>query len=222
MTNRHALTAALLSLALAACGQSLEKPSKGNDGGPVDGRVATDVPVAVPTDAPVARDAGSDGACVSAGSVTFRLQASAADGGRFYARSLADPGDGIWWYSVAKADGTPLQIFLEQANSCNDCREAIVPIGYGCSPLPDGGVTGGWDGIAVTGFGTCLDSSEPGQGALSISCDETTCMPPGRYIVTMCVGCADARLRPADGGSSPCVSVPFDYPTSTEVVGTIE
>jgi hypothetical protein len=45
-----------------------------------------------------------------------------------------------------------------------------------------------------------------------MQCDVVTCAPPGQYVVTMCgVDCA--------GPGRKCVSVPFDYPATSEVVG---
>jgi len=59
------------------------------------------------------------------------------------------------------------------------------------------------------------------------SCINQVCsVPPGKYIARMCVNCATG-----DGGagtfcmSDPtptCVDVPFDYPTSATVEGTLK
>lgn len=161
-----------------------------------------------------ARDGGLDGSCRPIGGTLFRMEAPPHDGGYWYRSSFGDPGDGVWWYSVETPDGSALQIFLPPGarSLCGDCDPKAYPIGQQCSPIPDGGVTGGWGGFTVTGTSTCQPvptSSYSGPAG----CATIQCLPAGRYTVRMCAG----------GGPCPtsetCVDVPFDFPTDAAVVG---
>jgi hypothetical protein len=173
----------------------------------------------VTTDA--SEDTGAPG-CVSQGSVTFRMQAPTGDAGYNALTSFGNPGDGNWWYSVATADGNPLQIFLSPGPvtaTCEPCAPYEVPGGGGCNPVPpDSGVTATWDGTAVTSISTCEWSPGSHQASEAISCQVIQCMPAGKYVVTMC-GSELEDCSSTDGEAGACVSVPFQYPTSSEVVG---
>jgi hypothetical protein len=96
----------------------------------------------------------------------------------------------------------------EEQLYCGMCSEA-APIGQGCSPLPAAGVTATWDGRAAAGgTSTCLGDT---------TCLTTAYRPAGDYVVTMCTGCPDV---PEDAATK-CVSIPFAYPTTSEIVGTL-
>jgi hypothetical protein len=104
-----------------------------------------------------------------------------------------------------------VQIILD-ATVCATCAFAEDAIGQSCSSVPAGGVSVSWDGTAVAGHSTCN-----GQ-----SCDVTTCMPAGSYVATMCAsgpgqGCNSGS---ASSGQT-CLHVPFDYPKTKNVVGTL-
>jgi hypothetical protein len=165
-------------------------------------------------------DAARDGVCVPLGAVAFRMQAPATDAGYQYVFSLGNPGDGVWWYSVETPDGAVLPIFLPSGapSTCERCEDGLTPIGQGCGALPDGGVSGGWGGYAVTGAVSCevpASSFDPAHQSLCATID---CLPAGRYTVKMCAvkgGCYSAS------GQNTCLSIPFDFPGTSEVVGTL-
>ncbi len=186
----------VVALSFAACGGQAIDPSPGADG-PDAGPAAT-------SSAPVGGSPSPNGV------TTFRMVTAAAGAGYVYASSFADPGDGVWWYSVATAAGEPLDIFMDgQIPSCSTCGSKGAAIGSLCDALPPAGVTASWDGfVALEGTSTC------GAG--------TSCIPyayaaAGDYVVTMCAGCAGLEQDAA----SPCISVPFHYPSGEEVVGTL-
>jgi hypothetical protein len=177
---------------------------------------ATDATADAGTDAATDATSGADG-CAA---VSFLVQAP-PDGGAGYelAESFGDPGDGIWWYSVTKADGTPVQIFLfYTSTTCAACKELPVPIGFSCSAVPDGGERASWNGVMIVGTSTCQNPMF-GDG---LPCAETTCAPPGAYVVKMCAArsAQECGERNPDAGAA-CVSVPFTYPTAAEVVGQL-
>jgi hypothetical protein len=160
-------------------------------------------------------DATASDNCTSAGSVTFRMRPPSADAGYSFASSFGIPGDGVWWYSVATADGGALQIFPSET-TCGTCAQVANPIGQACEGLSADGVTATWSGIAVTGQSMCSWSPGDGEPLETIPCDTARCVPSGRYVVTMCAGgslaCSDTPT---------CVSTPFDYPSTSEIVGTL-
>jgi hypothetical protein len=88
-----------------------------------------------------------------------------------------------------------------------------IPIGLLEGKLTDAGVSATWDGVALTGTATCSSSGT------TIGCDMSVCMPAGRYVATMCAN-RDPSSNGADAGTT-CVSVPFDYPSISEIVGTL-
>ena len=251
MTSQDILKAALLPLVLAACGQSLQVHGSEHDAdaaldapnAPRDAAARLDASVAdavpphdagvrgdtsipdagAPRDAQQRVDAFAPGACGGSSVVTFHLQASTGDAGLLYARS-SNPGDGIWWFSVADDDGTPVQLFLKTATRCDACIDRLIPVGFTCSSLPDGGVTAAWDGTIFTGESSCLPPPAPNDQGEPISCDVPSCAPAGRYVVTMCASPTCSYVRDGVAGNasqSGCVSIPFDFPSNAELVGTL-
>ena len=238
---------ALGAVALGACGGSLHAPLKSTDGG-VDAPLAqrdarADLGRDVGRDVPSGRDAhldsgrdggadarsdaasnladaARDGACLPLGSVAFRMQAPPTDGGYFYVYSLGDPGDGVWWYSVETTDGGALPIFLPSSTqtTCGTCKDLFEPIGQGCSALPDGGVRGYWGGYAVTGEAACEVPATASDPSHLAACATISCPPPGKYVVKMCARRGRCGYTP---DASTCLSIPFDFPATSEVVGTL-
>lgn len=149
--------------------------------------------------------------------VNFVMQSASVDAGYSYSFSLGIPGDGVWWYSLAQADGGPLSIFPSET-TCDACGLTAIAVGAACGALPDGGATATWDGALVTGNSMCSWSPGGGEPAESISCNTTECAPPGRYIVTMC---ATKNVACPTPNGNVCIDVPFDYPTTSDVVGTL-
>jgi hypothetical protein len=161
--------------------------------------------------------AGADAACVPLGSVAFRMEAPPTDGGYLYLSSLDDPGDGVWWYALETPDGSALPIFLPPGafSTCDVCDPKPEPIGQGCGPIPDGGVSREWGGYTVTGMSTCQPPQTSSIPTYPSGCATTRCLPAGRYVVKMCGG----RGICPYGDAGTCVEVPFDFPTDHEVVG---
>ena len=150
------------------------------------------------------------------------MQAPAGAGAHTFIESFGDPGDGYWWYSVSTADATPLQIFLPSSatTTCSACQSVLYPSGFSCSSLPAGGVDARWDGTAIAGQSSCLSSE--GSSATRLSCSTRQCVPAGHYNATMCAfTSAQSCGRDPIGDHGTCVSVPFDYPTTSVVVGTL-
>jgi hypothetical protein len=158
---------------------------------------------------------------VSQGSVTFRMEAPSVDAGYRYVFSFGNPGDGVWWYSLATAYGQPVPIFFSDLAICNSCGMVGVPIGAGCAGVPEGGATATWDGTVITGTSTCGWSPGPGQATQAIACQSTQCSLPGEYVVTMCAERSDECFSNSTDAGTACVAVPFSYPTTTEVVGVL-
>lgn len=226
---------ALSALAFGACGGSALVPPRHLDGGadtPFERRDARfdsrpDAGSEARMDAgpdrrgPDARqnlpDAAGDGVCVPLGGVAFRMQAPPTDGGYSYVFSVGNPGDGVWWYSVETPDGAVLPIFSTN-QICGSCKDQLTPIGQGCAALPDGGVSGGWGGYAVTEIVSCEVPTSSYAPAHLSSCAAFRCLPAGRYTVKMCAlrgGCGGAEAQ------NTCLSIPFDFPGTSEVVGTL-
>jgi hypothetical protein len=192
---RTYLCAAFLAIHLAACG-----------GTPVSSATLDG-----------SRDTGPQPhACTSQGPVTFRMKAPAGDAGYGYIDSFGNPGDQPWWYSVARADGTPLQILLSRPTTCEPCNLADVPIGGGCPVLPETGAIATWDGRAMTGSSTC-ESATVGV----LPCNTTECASAGEYLVTMCAYPFDSCFGAPDDAGPQCIVVPFHYPTASDVVGNL-
>ena len=126
------------------------------------------------------------------GPVTFRMLPPATGAVYQYVASLGDPGDGIWWYSVATADGTALSPFLSPASPCAACDFHIYPIGYLHTELTGSGVSETWKGLTVTGTSTCTEGPGTDEPGTVISCNVTKCMPAGKYVVTMCGSAASS------------------------------
>jgi hypothetical protein len=193
---RSILLLSLSSLSPAACNDVANvggpRVDAGSDGSH-SGKQPPDAVVSTPSDA-------SPSEC-SLGSVTFRMT-----GAGLYQSSFSNPGDGVWWYSVSKEDGTPVDIFFNPNTeaTCNSC--APLPanaIGQGCNGIPAGGVTASWAGISIGATSSC-----GGQ-----QCEAVSCAPAGHYVARMCIGCTNFF----DSGVN-CIDVPFAYPTNAEVV----
>jgi hypothetical protein len=149
------------------------------------------------------------------------MKAPPGDAGYAYITSFGNPGDGNWWYSLAEADGSPVQLLLTAYATCDACDELPDPIGFGWSVVPpDGGATTTWDGTAVTGISTCQGSATSPQGPGPFACNTFGCMPAGEYVVTMCAVDSVQGGLLEDAGTH-CISVPFHYPATSDVVGNL-
>jgi hypothetical protein len=145
---------------------------------------------------------------------------NAPAGGRTYryVQSFGDPGDGHWWYSIARAGGTPLRIFLgTTTTTCQACDDRIYPIGSTCGSVPADGAVAVWTCRALGETSTCNVKDAAGE---PVSCATATCAPPGHYVVTMCGAPSTGTCETIDTDGS-CITVPFDYPSTSEVIGTL-
>lgn len=128
------------------------------------------------------------------------------------------------WLTILDGKGATLAHASSCATSCGDCQPVGCPAN--CpqpSTLPADGVRETWDGRIFTA-NTCKNG---GDGELS--CFDLNCAPAGHYIARMC-----AFRVEGDGGVGPnacsglsssqkptCTDVPFDWPTSATVRGTL-
>jgi hypothetical protein len=109
------------------------------------------------------------------------------------------------WYSI-----NGLAVYTPAYTLCNTCQEVYWGGGACGTAVPDGGVTWTWGGTAVDGcatYTTCSNTCDMNEGALS--CGTAVCVAAGRYTAKLCT----------EAGQ--CLSIPFDYPATGEVVGTI-
>jgi hypothetical protein len=157
------------------------------------------------------------GPCV--GSVTFRMQTTSPS--QYWANFGIDFYDQTWLW-IATADGAPVGAYSGRAvGTCSYCEPCAF--GGSCGPAgpvylpvpPDGGITGSWNGSAYTSLSTCVLNS--GGAVSAVSCAASSCMPPGEYVATMCA--SSDPSSPEDAGT--CLELPFQYPTASEVVGTL-
>lgn len=132
-------------------------------------------------------------------------------------------------FTVLDAAGKSLTTGL----SCGmaDCKSCVA---QGCppgschfsSPVPTTGTDFTWNGTvyaAATGCGSGQIGSPP------VNCWMPSCAPAGHYVAHLC---AYALPPDSDGGfqvcelhaatKPTCVDVPFDYPTTTQVVGVLD
>jgi hypothetical protein len=159
-------------------------------------------------------DAGPavDGSCPP-GAVSFRLTATTPS---------------AWWYGWPCSFGSWLSI-RDSADAslplaagcpayvCSGCAQREPPCSFGCaaSALPDAGATQIWDGRYFAPD-TCNFYPEGLDGGpMPVLCGTEMCAPPGHYDAVMCA------TPPGGASTATCVHVPFDYPTSGEVLGTL-
>jgi hypothetical protein len=132
-------------------------------------------------------------------------------------------------FTVLDASGKALTTWLSCGMAdCTSCVGQPCPPGscHFSSPVPAAGTDFTWDGTVYA------DSSGCGSGQIGsppVRCWKPSCAPPGRYTAHLC---AYALPPNSDGGvqvcelhaatTPTCVDVPFDYPTTTQVVGALD
>src|ERR1700733_2998584 len=202
------------AVALTACGETagVGGPSEGGiDSGRVDSGRAVDSGRDIDMDSGHAHDASSipdGGSCGS--SVTFRMQTTSPSD---YWVNIGIPTFNKSWYSIATADGAPVKAFL--VGSCIYCDSCIASSCGLASPIyvpvpTDGGITGLWNGSAYTSFSTCGSPN-------GLACAVSSCMPAGKYVVTMCALADSSSPNDdpiLDAGAGTCIEVPFQYPAA--------
>ena len=152
--------------------------------------------------APSSGDAtcSTGGGPASLGSITFEVVASTG---------YACDGDGHGWLQISAASGgTSTPIANNEPYTpvdCCTCTGVTFPLGTYCMPVSTTGVTTPWDGTYWQP-GTC--------GPSATACYFHVAAPAGSYVANMCT--STVELAPIG-----CTSVPFDYPGSSPVVGTV-
>jgi hypothetical protein len=151
------------------------------------------------------------GACVDS-TVTFQFKA---------------PGGGTWclgqgcstqWLSIRDSSGKSLVLSNYCSSTCEACQMVGCPaICAMPQPMPAAGTTTTWNG-AVFSSGTC--------GSNAMSCLDKRCAPAGKYVAVMCAAAVSSEAGDLLCANTfdvkpTCVEVPFDYPSSASVVGTI-
>jgi hypothetical protein len=160
-------------------------------------------------------DASTSGSCH--GSVTFELDvgpgAWSAYGGPDLANSRTQA------LAITCPSGTLLPMQTSETDSLIDCNTCTGGLSAGLEGWDmvlgqDGGpssVEGWWDGTYYAS-GTC--------GPSASACMSYQCAPPGRYVALM-RACPLASPDSPCEGNVQCAQVPFDYPTSATVVGSL-
>jgi hypothetical protein len=160
------------------------------------------------------QDGGSQdgGACVSS-TVTFQIKA--ASGSWCLGQSCS-----TGWVSIRDASGNLVNRSNLCQTSCDTCNMTLCPPLFCALPSPmlAAGAIETWDG-------TFFESST--CGANGRPCVAKGCAHPAKYTAVMC---AAANPSPDSGtGCSgvtavqqTCVEVPFDYPPTAPVVGTLK
>jgi len=177
-------------------------------------------------DAGVSETGGGKGPCEAA--LTFEVNVT----GSYCAGTTSSCNNE--WLTILGPDGRPVPRDLSCSSECGEC--ALVGCGAVCpapSPVPSGGLRQTWAGRYFTSS-KCTTA----QGD-SVGCGAGQCAAPGKYVARMCLyvdgsapdGGADAAdasasspepCRAQSPGAKPtCVDVPFDWPSTKAVVGTI-
>ena len=159
--------------------------------------------------------------CTPLGTVRFHLTVPASsDAGDSYSATTYDwAADPASWFTVSTAAGAALQIVpptsdagpaLYWAPSCSVCAPlAIVPLATQAT-IQNGEISGTWTGTSYSLTATCNQA----QNGV-VPCGDLLCAAAGHYSVTMCA------IPPRTNGAPECVSVPFDFPGTSDVTGKL-
>lgn len=125
------------------------------------------------------------------------------------------------WLTIIDSAGKSLTYGNACETTCGECQQVGCPsICPQPSPVPAEGAKLSWDGRIFTS-NTCNGA------AGSLSCVDLDCAPSGQYIARMC-----GYRSTADGGTNACsgltmdakptcVDVPFEWPKTVTVRGTL-
>jgi hypothetical protein len=153
----------------------------------------------------------------TAGTTTFHFSAAAGNNSSYCLGANCS----IEWMTIRSAAGQSIALSGGCTTTCEVCQPvACTNICIAPQRMKPQGENTTWDGSYFL-------MEKCGAG---VTCRETACAPPGKYIATMC-----ATLDGSDGGmgafcsitqqgAAPqrvCVDVPFDYPSATVVEGVI-
>ena len=153
--------------------------------------------------------AGASGVC-NGGTVTFSMKTSGGGPGSY----CVGEGCGGTWISIATAAGDPIDLERDCITDCGACQPVACP-NLCAAPRPTKP-----EGEQTTWDGTYWPKKTCGAG---ISCADQACATPGKYVATMCATSNAIQTGGFcnGGGMSTCVDVPFVYPTSAIVEGTL-
>jgi hypothetical protein len=188
-----------------------------DEGGPPIYDASPDVPDVGPSYHP---EAGPGiGAC-PLGPLNFELRVAAGSTAQ-YCADFEDPTTHATWLSIEDADGgmavgpTTFDPLAWGAN-CSPCEALSEPPFENSVDIFDGApVQLTWNAV----YGT-VSSCVPANGSASITCSAPVCLPAGSYVAKMC-GASSCPMQPGTSWSQTCVFVPFEYPTSAPIVGTL-
>jgi hypothetical protein len=159
-------------------------------------------------DAPVSCDAATPSP------VTFRMK---KPDNTDYCVNLCN---GMWITILPMGSNVPLSVTRGCTTTCAQCQPIACGAGACIPPqhVKPEGETFMWDG-------TLWETSK--CGPMNFACVDQVCsVPAGKYVARMC-----AYHATGDGGSGTicmfdptpvCTDVPFDYPTSAPVEGTLQ
>jgi hypothetical protein len=184
--------------------------STGTSGGPANGGSATGGSSTErdgqALEGPVSTDAGI---CV-AGNVSFHMSAAGGKTADYCVTTDCLGG----WVSVRSMGGAALSLLQECTTTCDEC----IPTACRCIPaqtMKAQGETLAWKGTYWQPS-TCKDAA---------ACVNSRCLPPGKYIATMCASRRTSDAGGVDSCTSDaqpiCTDVEFDYPSATVVEGVI-
>jgi hypothetical protein len=121
------------------------------------------------------------------------------------------------WLTILGPDGKALGFDNLCGTDCATCLTKPCPnLCAAPSPIPAAGVTEMWNGTYYT-------SETRVCNGVGTGCFQARCAVPGRYVARMCgYATVGGGGLPCTGAPTPtCTDVPFDWPTTGTVSGTI-
>ena len=154
--------------------------------------------------------------------VHYHLDLPAAFAGAAYCRAGFD--DAVGWLTLLDSNGVsitnPPSCLFPDCGTCQAGQPGKCPPNLSCYVrMPAGGVDLEASFEALT--------TRPCRASAAIVCRESGCRPSGHYIARMCAvvlqsAAADEQCATEAYSVPPsCIDVPFDFPATTMVVGTI-
>jgi hypothetical protein len=222
--KRHPLRLATVIAGIASCthGTSIQSPAAGGDGMAGSGAGGAGGSVADGNGGTPASGVGGTGPSMSAGSVTLQLKLGP---GAAYCDETAACNAAVNYISVRAPSGAVLLPALGSdqicpAPPCDPCQPTACP-NLACPPR---GVMAHDDEVIWNGSYLVMSTCGPA----TTRCRQPVFAQPGQYVAVMCA--TPGRLvTPAGGGLAQCtktgdrqcIEIPFTYPSSTPVVGTL-
>lgn len=157
--------------------------------------------------------------------MTFQLYATP---GAWVGTSGDSPLPAFNWLTIFCPAGNQIDLSptgLTGGADCADCTGGSFsyPIGSFWAALGDAGtMTQTWNGVFYAVGVGCPGLIQEPPPVLEGACLMPGCAPAGRYVARMCV-CAPAAFSALSSTCSEttCIEVPFDYPSTSVVFGTL-